>query len=105
MKKLMCICALLVSGCFWPSAGPEPAPVIVAQPGKELCPKACDHMAVLEDGGPCEEATDIQLKDGGVITCVEFCYYQHDNGIFWNTECLTKITACSEVESCATPPP
>jgi len=94
----------ICTGCG--AAGPEPAPVIVQQPGKDLCPKACEHMAVTApDGGPCEEATDITLKDGGALTCVQFCIYQHDNGIYWNTECLTKITSCDQVEACNTPPP
>jgi hypothetical protein len=32
--------------------------------------------------------------------------YQHDNGVYWNTDCLTTITSCPEIESvCNIPPP
>ena len=95
---------LLVAGCT--SLKPtDPAPVVVSQPGKEFCPQACVHMATLADGGPCEPAMDIKLKDGGTLTCVQFCTYLHDNGIYWNTTCLTAISSCDQIENCNVTPP
>lgn len=72
----------------------EPEPVIVVQPGGDKCQSACDTMANLG----CEEGTPICLEDGGVITCTDMCIYDHINGIYWNTECLTEIEECDEIE-------
>jgi len=103
VELTVAVAVLVFVGCRACYSPREPEPVIVEQPGKDLCDEACEHMSTLDDGGPCDEATDIVLKDGGKVSCVEFCIYQHDNGIFWNTKCLTTIVACSEVEKCATP--
>jgi hypothetical protein len=48
----------------------------------------------------------VPSPDGGTVSCTEFCVHQHDNGVYWNTDCLTTITSCPEIESvCNIPPP
>jgi len=98
---------LLVLGCWGCGAEsmPEPPPHIVPQPGEDKCISACAHMETAgPDGGACEESQPIQLKDGGTVTCSEFCRYQHQNGVFWNTECLLTVKTCEEIETvCNTP--
>lgn len=99
--------ALLVSATCGPDQTPDPAPVVTPVPGVELCDEACDQMAVVgPDGGACEEALPVETPDGGSVSCADFCRYQHENGVYWNTECLTTITDCAEIESlCNEPPP
>lgn len=83
------------SGGALPYIGPEPGPNIVEQPGKEGCAAACARMDSLN----CEEGQDVPLADGGMATCTDFCIYQHENSVFWNTSCLRKITECAQIES------
>lgn len=95
VSLVVALCAVSCSGGPLPPIGPEPEPVVVEQPGKRGCAAACTHMASLN----CEEAQDLPLEDGGVATCADFCVYQHENGIFWNTPCLQDITECVQIES------
>lgn len=87
--------------------GGEPEPHVTPVPGVELCAEACAHMAeVGPDGGSCEEAKPVPLPDGGSLSCTDFCVYEHENGVYWNTDCLTKISNCAEIETvCNVPPP
>jgi hypothetical protein len=99
MGKLL-LYLLLVScgnGYSWLRAvDPEPEPVIVSAKGADLCGSACDRMAKLA----CQEASPILLKDGGVLTCEVFCAQQHQDGINWNTYCLSNITTCADIPAC-----
>lgn len=58
------------------------------QPGKENCKIACANIASLK----CWE--DRQTQD-----CELDCQVEHDEGFFWNTECLTSIDSCEEIVS------
>jgi hypothetical protein len=101
MKYSMLICFSVLCGCE------DPAPVIVQQPGSELCDEACYAMNTklhARDAGPdaagCPEGDDIVMPDGGVTTCENFCLYQHENGIYWNNECIiNNINYCDEIET------
>ena len=117
--KIFSFLLLVFAGCAnCTSTQPtEPAPVIHPQPGKELCPQACEAMTnklINVDGGVgCEEAIpapaapdagDIACFDGGpandCVSCLSFCVMAHENGSFWNTECIsTSITKCEEIET------
>jgi len=97
----------LVIICSCCGGSGEPEPHVTPVPGAEKCGEACAHMAIIApDGGPCEESQPVITADGGTISCEEFCIYQHDNGVYWNTDCLTQITTCEEIETvCNIPPP
>lgn len=95
---------MVLVGCG--SAGPvEPSPVIRPQDGSDLCAPACQHMAQTfeddagPDAAPCEESTDLLLKDGGKISCTDLCLYEHRNGSSWNTKCLLEVKTCEEIET------
>jgi hypothetical protein len=110
MRTLTIVAAAVSTLVISATCGPaheDPAPHVTPVPGVELCDEACARMAVVgPDGGSCEEALPVELPDGGSMTCVEFCVYEHDNGVYWNTECLTAINECAEIESsCNLPPP
>lgn len=91
--------ATLLFACAGP--GEDPAPHVTPVCGIELCGEACTHMAELG----CEEGTPVELPDGGSMSCSEFCQYEHENGVYWNTECIVSITTCEQIESkCNTPP-
>lgn len=99
------------------SSSGDPDPVIRVQPGKELCGQACEVMRnklVNADGGVgCEEGQiipsapgqgDIPCFDGGpandCVSCESFCVYQHENGTFWNNNCIIEsITTCEQIET------
>ena len=99
--------ALLVLVCGCGCGTGEPDPHITPVPGVDKCDEACLHMGVVgPDGGPCEESLPVPTQDGGTVSCTEFCVYQHNNGVYWNTDCLTTITECAQIESvCNIPPP
>jgi len=63
--------------------------------GADKCNAACDHIAMIA----CEESKPVVVTDGGIMSCVDFCKYQHANGVFWNTDCLTQVKTCSEIET------
>lgn len=103
MRHVLVLSALLI-GCG--SAGPyEPAPVIRPADGGDLCAPACQHMAQTfsadagPDASPCEESTDLLLKDGGKISCTDLCVYEHQNGSAWNTACLLEVKTCEEIST------
>jgi len=105
MKQVIAILCAAVLGCAGGN-GTDPAPHIVPVPS-EQCPAACDVMLnklVPADAGPdvvgCEEGKPIALKDGGQMSCVEFCKYELDNGVNFNTDCIVnKIQTCEQIES------
>lgn len=118
MKRIIVAAVALVSlGCACASSSKsDPAPHITPQPGKELCGQACEAMKTKltnDDGGVgCEEGLPVPAPvdagliscfDGGAVecwSCEQFCVYQHENGIFWNTECIAnQIKTCAEIES------
>lgn len=110
MRSLAIVVSVLGVLLISATCGPDPEdpkPHVTPVPGVELCDAACDHMAVVgPDGGACEEALPVETPDGGSVSCADFCRYQHENGVYWNTECLTNITDCAEIESvCNVPPP
>lgn len=90
----------------------EPAPnIVVEESGKELCDDACDRMNAMG----CIEGTPIVaplswtgpvVACGGAtcVACEDFCEYQYDNGVFWNTSCIVyEISDCSGIESVCNP--
>ena len=102
MKKLFVFACLLMA-C---SGSGDPAPYIVPVSAAG-CDAACAAMNTKltpPDAGPdvvgCEEGLPITLKDGGTMSCVDFCKYQHDNGVDWRNECISnEITTCEEIET------
>jgi hypothetical protein len=95
---------LFCLGCGSTSSS-EPAPHITPQPGSDKCAAACAHMSATGPDGGCDEAQPVVLKDGGAISCSDFCIYQQQNGVYWNTACLLTIKTCDEIETvCNTPP-
>ena len=94
---------LTLSGCSGQGTQrQEPAPVIRPQPGSENCGRVCERFLRLSpDGGACEEGLAVPTRDGGTLGCAEFCIYQHENGVFWNTECLLQVQSCEAIEGCA----
>lgn len=109
--RILTLVAVLAVACSDEHPSGDPAPHVTPQPGAELCDEACEamrRMPLSPDAGPdavgCEEAQDFPDGDGGVITCEQDCVYQHENGIFWNTECIANaITYCSEIEPVCNP--
>jgi len=118
MRALLLLSAVFLAACANCSSGKtEPAPVVREQPGKDLCPLSCEAMAsklTNSDGGVgCEEAVpapsapdagDTACFDGGpphdCVSCVALCIASHENGSFWNTECIAKrIKTCEEIET------
>jgi hypothetical protein len=115
-SQLIMLSLVFLAACR-PTQSGDPVPVIRPQPGKELCPQACESMKnrLMNDKGAkgCEEAAptpaaqgqgDVACADGGepkgCVSCVTFCIYQHENGTFWNNDCIiNKITKCSEIET------
>lgn len=111
---LLVVVMLATSGCACTS-NVEPAPVIRPQPGADLCDEVCAHIGPASEQTPnalgCEEGLPVAVNDGGTvecepdagglgcISCVEFCVEQHSNGIYWNTECILKITECEQIET------
>jgi hypothetical protein len=93
----------------------DPAPVIRPQEGADLCDEVCAKMQdelKNEDGTvgceiakplPVQENPTIPCEEGGPIACIsctEWCIEQHNNGIYWNNQCiLTEIEFCTEVET------
>ena len=105
MKNILLIVTLYL-GCACttkkidpPTLGPDPDPVIVVQSGSDKCQDACDKMSDLG----CEEGTPLPLEDGGTIACADLCIYDHENGVSWNTECLTTIKTCLDIEALCNP--
>jgi hypothetical protein len=109
MRTTVAFVAMLSTLVVSATCGPaeDPSPHVTPVPGAEQCGEACEHMGVVgPDGGACEEAMPVELPDAGTLSCAEFCLYQHNNGVYWNTECLTTITDCAQIESvCNVPPP
>jgi hypothetical protein len=103
--KYLLVLSVILCGCGCGNGEPEPH--VTPVPGVERCGEACARMAMVgPDGGACEESQPVQTVDGGLMSCTDFCVYQHDNGVYWNTDCLTTITTCVEIESvCNIPPP
>jgi len=103
MKSLTILASVLSALLVSATCGPDPEdpkPHVRPVPGAELCDEACARMAAVgPDGGACEEGGPVAMPDGGSISCTEFCVYQHDNGVYWNTECLVAISECSEIEA------
>jgi hypothetical protein len=61
------------------------------------------------DAGPdvvgCEEGKPVVFKDGGSVQCVDFCVYQHNNGVAWNNDCIVKLAqTCEDIETLCNPP-
>lgn len=106
MKRLLIVpCALLCSCAGWFSQ--DPAPVIVPIPSDQ-CVAACDVLVnkLAPVGKPigCDEGKPVQLKDGGIMGCADFCKYQHDNGVDWNNDCIiNKAQNCEEIETVCNP--
>jgi hypothetical protein len=102
---ILSACALCFMACA-SHPGQDPAPHITPQPS-EQCAAACSAMndkLVPADAGPdvvgCEEGKPVVLKDGGQMPCVDFCVYQHDNGVAWNNDCIAnQIKTCEEIET------
>jgi hypothetical protein len=96
---------VFVCACAW-TTGQDPAPHITPKPADQ-CSAACDVMnnkLVPADAGPdvigCEEGKPVPLKDGGQISCVDFCVYQHNNGVAWNNECIiNEAKTCEDIET------
>ena len=58
------------------------------QPGKENCEAACKNIYKLN----C-------WNDKSTIDCELNCQQEHDEGYFWNTECLASIDSCEDIVS------
>lgn len=103
-------CGLCLIGCA-SHPGQDPAPHITPQPS-EQCAAACEAMNTKlapADAGPdavgCEEGKPVMLKDGGQMSCADFCVYQHDNGVAWNNDCIVnQAKTCEDIEALCNPP-
>lgn len=110
MRKIFILFACLACACA-SHPGTDPAPVIVPVPSDQ-CAAACDVMntkLVPSDAGPdvvgCEEGKPVPLKDGGQVSCADFCKYQHDNGVGWNNDCIVnQAKTCDDIEGLCNPP-
>lgn len=111
MKRFLGLLLLVSCG-----HGGEPEPVIRPQPGADLCDQACAVAATKltnPDGsvgcdfaqpvwvGP--EEGKVECDPGGpleCLTCAQWCVEQHQDGLYWNTQCIVEdIATCAEVES------
>jgi hypothetical protein len=101
MKKLAFF--LILTACSGVPRDPEP--VIRPQPGGEYCDAACHAMHDTlrkEDGGiGCSPLGDpVQLPDGGMMSCPDWCQSILDNGVYFDFQCIaTKIGYCSEIDT------
>lgn len=110
---------LLVVSCssvFRPiKDGYEPPPNIVEEEGKDLCDEVCRKIG--PSGLSCEEGLPVEAPDDwngsrvtcaegeeACVSCVDFCVYQHENGVTWNTACIVReVNACADIEAICNP--
>ena len=69
-----------------------PPPVVIEAGGAEFCPAACAQLTTLG----CSEG--LPLEDG--TTCEVFCVETVENGHPLNPECISKLTACDDIDAC-----
>jgi hypothetical protein len=106
-------------------AAEDPEPVVIVADGKELCALACDRMSTeltnkdglfgCEEAAPTPAPPDVVSCEGPecptlvrcdsdsmkneCMSCTWFCEYAHDQGSYWNTECIVyEISTCAQIE-------
>lgn len=87
---------LVMTGC---PATLRPNPVVPTD--TDWCGKGCDHLMTLtgRDGQQgCEEARPLNMPDGSVVSCEEFCKETQDNGRSIHPSCWVDVTDCNLIE-------
>ena len=113
MKKTLLIAlALFATNCIGCPPNITPDPIVIVD--TNMCQPACTNLRALG----CEEGTPIftgepcnagmGCSDGATcidymckVTCERFCEDTQKNGVWLNPTCVTKITDCSDIETCA----
>lgn len=106
MKTLFVLACLSLCSCS--GASLEPAPHINPV-SSDWCPAACKAMSeklVAKNGSVgCEEGKPVLDKNGKEVSCVDFCKYQHENGVGWNNDCIVnQAKTCEDIEGLCNPP-
>lgn len=89
--------ALILIACPVPVPPGEPQ----APNDSEYCGLGCAHLLKLEgrDGAPgCEEARVLELPDGDILTCEQFCLDTQKRGRSLCPSSWLKATQCEDVE-------
>ena len=84
------VVSLFLAGC------PRPLPVPREPPDTHLCPAACAKLDKLG----CEEAEPIEMRDGSMVTCTEFCVDLQQKGHWLNPTCVSEISSCEGMDQC-----
>ena len=101
MKKLLSIIlfAFIAMALF---ACPQPQRGVPQEPtDTEYCGIACTHLLSLEgrDGNPgCEEARVLELPDGDILTCEQFCIDTQKRGRSLCPSKWMEAKECEDVE-------
>lgn len=77
----------------------KPVPVIPTDSG--YCESGCRHLATLKgrDGFPgCEESRVLELPDGDILTCTEFCKETQEKGRSLCPSRWMEAKECDDVE-------
>lgn len=83
-------------------AGVPPAPNPVIPTDTYACKAGCDHLLTLtgRDGHPgCEEARVLELPNGDIKTCEQFCTETQNNGRSIHPSCWVTLTKCNDIET------
>ncbi len=98
-KFLISLCGLLgyllYAGCAIPPLHVHEAT------DTEYCQAGCEYLKHLpgRDGKMgCEEARDLMMSTGEVVTCQQFCEDTQKNGRSLEPRCWTTISSCDDIE-------
>lgn len=102
LNKLLPLLILTILSCNL-LAPSDPKPNIVIPSDISSCKAGCDYLDTLpgQDGKKgCLESRPLIEKDGGIISCEEFCTITEKNGRALNPKCWTTLKSCDEIEAC-----
>jgi hypothetical protein len=97
--KNLALFLLLLAGCQQPGSSPNPLPV----PDTDACDAMCQHLGPsglnCPEGQPFYDSAKPGPKGVPNSTCLEFCRYEQDNGIFVNPKCVARAPTCKDIET------
>lgn len=98
MRKLAAMILLLIFvGC--PQQTIQPSPRIPLD--TDWCKPGCEALLKLpgRDGNPgCEEARPIEMPNGEIVTCEQFCIDTQNAGRNLYPSCFSRVKICDEIE-------
>lgn len=100
MKKLVLIIALFLAGCPVSTDPLRPAPI--EPKDTDWCEAGCKYLDSLpgQDGNlGCLESRPLQLPDGGMVSCKQFCEETQRKGRALSPKCwVEKVKKCEDIE-------